>query len=52
MGYKGVVRSRNMGWCEINIGLRSHTIAGLVWILNGMSHGTVHSLDILLGFYF
>ena len=28
------------------IGLRSHTIAGMVWVLNGMSHGMEYPWDV------
>ena len=35
MGYRGSVPYHGMVW---DIGLRSHTIADMVWVLNGISH--------------
>ena len=32
-----------------DVGVWSHTIAGMVWVLNGTSHGTVYSWDIPMG---
>ena len=32
-----------------DIELRSHITAGMVWVLNGMSHGTVYLWDIPMG---
>ena len=43
MGYRGPLPYHEMVW---DIGLRSHTIAGMVWVLNGMSHGMVYPWDV------
>ena len=46
MGYRDVVPYHTMVW---DIGLRSHTIAGMVWDLNGTFHGMGYSWDVPWG---
>ena len=43
MGYKGVVSYDGM---VRDIALRSHIIADMVWVLNGMSHGMGYPWDV------
>ena len=44
MGYRGVVPYHGMVW---DIGLRSHTVARMVWVLTGMSHGMGYPWNVL-----
>ena len=43
MGNGGPLPYHGMVW---DIGLRSHTIAGMVWVLNGMFHGMGYPWDV------